>query len=71
MRERSEKADQRTRERVTAAHSCNANGARQNGLAVEGPGFLVWDEVASDARKRAAELSAVGPWRIRSTARKG
>ena len=26
------------------------------GLAVEGPGFLVWDEVASDARRRAGEL---------------
>ena len=39
---------------------------RQTGLAVEGPGFLVWDEVASDASKRAAELSAVARWRIRS-----
>jgi hypothetical protein len=39
---------------------------RQTGLAVEGPGFLVWDEVASDASKRAAELSAVALWRIRS-----
>ena len=41
---------------------------RQAGLAVEGPGFLVWDEVASDARKRAAELSTVAPWRIQSPA---
>ena len=39
---------------------------RQTGLAVEGPGFLVWDEVASDASKRAAELSAVARSRIRS-----
>lgn len=31
----------------------------RRGLAVEGPGFRVWDEVASDARRRAAELSAV------------
>lgn len=31
----------------------------RRGLAVEGPGFRVWDEVASDARRRAEELSAV------------
>jgi hypothetical protein len=39
---------------------------RQTGLAVEGPGFLVWDEVASDASKRAAELSAVARLQTRS-----
>ena len=54
-------------ERVTP-HSGSGNPVRQAGLAVEGPGFLVWDEVASYARKRAAELSAVAPWRIQSPA---
>jgi len=38
------------------------------GLTVEGPGFLVWDEVASDARKRAGELWTAAAWRIRLAA---
>lgn len=66
MKKRSKDAQQCTRERATAARSGSANAARRTGLAVEGPGFLVWDEVASEARKLAAELSAVAPWRIRS-----
>ena len=65
MKERSDRLGQRTTERTTAAHSCSATPVRQIGLAVEGPGFLVWDEVASDARRRASELSAVAPWRMR------
>jgi hypothetical protein len=54
-------------ERVTS-RTGRGKLVRQAGLAVEGPSFLVWDEVASDARKRAAELSAVAPWRIESPA---
>jgi hypothetical protein len=68
MKQRYERAGQRTRERVTAGRSSNANGVRRTGLAVEGPGFLVWDEVASAARKHAGELLAVAPWRLRSAA---
>ena len=67
MRER-EKASRRTEGQPTTGHSLNASSARDAGLAVEGPGFLVWDEVASDARRRAGELRAVAPWRIRSAA---
>ena len=33
--------------------------APRKGLGVEGPGFFVWDEIASDARRRAAELLAI------------
>jgi len=47
-----------------------ASRAWQTGLAVKGPGFLVWDEVASEARKRAAELRAVTPWRPRRAHRR-
>jgi hypothetical protein len=32
---------------------------QRKGLAVEGPGFFVWDEIASDARRRAAELLSI------------
>jgi len=42
----------------------------ETGLAVKGPGFLVWDEDASEARKRAAELRAVTPWRPRRLRRR-
>jgi len=66
MKEHSENTGERTRERTTAVHHCMSSRACRTGLAVEGPGFLVWDEVASVARKRAAELSAVAPWQIRS-----
>jgi hypothetical protein len=65
MKERSERLGQRTTA-PTASHT--AGPLRRIGLAVEGPGFLVWDEVASDARRRAAELSAVAPWPVRSSA---
>ena len=54
-----------TGERI-ARRTCRARLLRQTGLAVEGPGFLVWDEIAGDAEKRGAELAAVAPWRIRS-----
>ena len=56
MRQRSERANQRTRERATTRRDGRAPRMRPAGLAVEGPGFLVWDEIASEARKRAAEL---------------
>ena len=55
-------------ERATP-RTCRRKLIRQTGLAVQGPGFLVWDEVASDAKKRADELSAVAPWRIQSPTR--
>jgi len=42
----------------------------ETGLAVKGPGFLVWDEDAGEARKRAAELRAVTPWRPRRARRR-
>ena len=44
---------------------------RRTGLAVEGPGFFVWDEVPGEARKRAAELAAATPWWMRATAARG
>jgi hypothetical protein len=66
MSERSKHTDERAGELATTAQRGRANGSSPTGLVVEGPGFLVWDEVASDARRRAAELSAVAPWRIRS-----
>jgi len=47
-----------------------ASRVSETGLAVKGPGFLVWDEVASEARKRAAELRAVTPWRPRRAHRR-
>ena len=61
MRQRSEKAGQRSSERATDRHDCRAPRVHPTGLAVEGPGFLVWDEIASEARKRAAELTALAP----------
>ena len=59
MNEHSENTDERTGARTAAAHHGLTSRECRTGLAVEGPGFLVWDEVASDARRRAAELSAV------------
>jgi hypothetical protein len=67
---RRENASRRSEERATAGYGRNASRARDTGLAVEGPGFLVWDEIATDARKNAAELWAVARWRIRSAAQR-
>jgi hypothetical protein len=68
MKEHSDNTDKRIAEPITAVHHCMTSRAFRTGLAVEGPGFLVWDEVASVARKRAAELSAVASWQVRSAA---
>ena len=62
MEER-EKGCHRTQEGAMALRGRKPGGVTQTGLAVEGPGFLVWDEIASDARRRAGELWAVAPWR--------
>jgi hypothetical protein len=61
-----EKLSIRVGERTAAACSRDASRARLAGLAVEGPGFFVWDEVASVARNTAGELWAVVPWELRS-----
>ena len=53
-----EKASRRNEGRVAGGHGISRRG-HAAGLAVEGPGFLVWDEVASDARRRAGELWTV------------
>jgi len=58
-----EKASRRNQGRG-AGYGIARRGA-DTGLAVEGPGFLVWDEVASDARRRAGELWTAASWRIR------
>ena len=62
MEER-EKSVRQTQERAIALRGRKRGGVTRTGLAVEGPGFLVWDEIASDARRRAGELSAVASWR--------
>ena len=61
MKERGAKSSNHTIEQATPAGRGSASQAGRVGLAVEGPGFFVWDEVASEARKRAAELGAVAP----------
>ena len=46
-------------EEIRRVNERDASPAPRKGLGVEGPGFFVWDEIASDARRRAAELLAI------------
>jgi hypothetical protein len=56
--------DARRNERSTRRYEARGTN-RRSGLALEGPGFYVWDEVPSEARRLAAELTSAAPFRVR------
>lgn len=70
MERRREREDGRAGRKEAPAGARGAAGPERTGLAIEGPGFLVWDEIASDARRRAGELRTAALWWKRSAARR-